>query len=491
MGDVTLGVELSGGTARGVALEERKGGWRLRWRGAVSGGGGRRELAERLLEELEASEVEPTGVAIALPPSPGTVYQTLQLPPLEGRELATVAGSELRREVGEDSVQGLEVRAWQFGAGRGDNTLAVGVPSEVLEGALAFGRGLGCPLLGITLPPLALHHGLLGMDALPPDRTVGIAYVGDQFGFVAYVREGTWVLIHHFPVPGDEPDTDGIVRETKQSFTFLRSRAPDAKLDRVILCGPGLPTDDLPARLEEELSDVGVREFSFPGSLDLEGLPHAADFVRRQGRDAVPLLLAARPRAAPVDYVPVSERLPRLRRRFLRRAASAVGAGLLLVAAHAGLAWSSGSDALDRAQRLEAQLSELGPRLERLEEERLRERSAVAALHLADVASQQATLGPAALRRLSTSVSEGVTVDSLALTLDGDGWIMRVDGRATGTRASEPRRRLNELLSGLQGATTFLDVRVSSQEMSRLPDGTFLLRFRVAGTLLDGRAAGG
>lgn len=491
MGDVTLGVELSGDTARGVALEARKDGWRLRWRGSVSGAGGRRELAGRLVEELRTAGIEPEGAAVALPASPGTVFQTLELPPLKGRELAKVAEDELRREVGEDPVEELEVRAWQFGGGQGGNTLAVGVPEGALGAGLAFGRELGTALLGLTLPPLALHHALLEADALAGDRAAGIAYVGDQFGFVAYVRGGRWILIHHFPVGGDGDGSDGIVREAKQSFTFLRSRAPEARLDRVILCGPGLPTDDLPARLEAELADADVREFTFPGSLDLEGLPHAADFVRRQGRYAVPLVLAAWPGATPLDWVPASERLPRLRRRFLRGTATAVGAGLLAVAVHAGAAWLSGSGAADRLQSLEAERSRMAPRLERMDEQRRRERSAVAALHLTRLADQQATLGPAALRRLSASVAEGATVDSLSMHLGREGWLLRVDGRATGSAASEPRRRLNELVSGLQGSPVFLDVRVGEQEMSRRPGGTFLLRFQVIAGLMDGRAEGG
>ncbi len=490
MADLTLGVQLSESTARAVALERLGDGWRVRWRGSVEGAGGREPLAGRLEEELAAAGIRPDSAALALPASPGSVYQALRLPPLQGQELDDVAGSELRREMGQDAVRGLEVRAWQYG-GTGDaNTLAVGVPSDVLEGALAFGGALDAPLRAVTVPPLALHHGFLELDALDAAEATGFIWVGDQFGFVAYVRGDRWILIHHFPVPPDEVGAEGIVREAKQAFTFLRSRAPEASLGRSVLAGPGLGDDDLPARLEEELAGTRVETFSFPGSLDLEGMAHGTEFLRRQGDYAVALLLAVRPEASPVDFLPVSAKLPRIRRRFLRRAAAAAGAGLLATALHAGLAWNASSSAGERLERLEGELSSLGPRLERVREERARGRSARAAFHLEGAAGQQAVLGPAALRRLSRAVGEGVTVDSLSWRAGGDGWTLRVDGRATGASASQARRRVSELLAGLGGSPVFLDVRSGDQEVTRLTGGDFQVRFGVEAVLMDGGSEG-
>lgn len=490
MGDVKLGIQLAEEGARGAALEAVGGGWRLRWRGEVEGGG-RETLANSVARELDAAGVAPDAVALALPASPGSVYQTLQLPPLRGEELATVAENELQREMGAETVEGLEVRAWQFGGREGANTLVVGVPSDMLAGALTFGEALGVPVLSVTVPPLALHHGLLALDGLDPDRATGLTWIGDQFGFVAYVRGARWILIHHFPVPPEEVGTEGLLREVKQSFTFLRSRAPDADLDRMILAGPGLGGDDLPSRMEQELAGARVETFSFPASLDLEGMPHGTEFLRRQGDHAVALLLAARPEASPLDFLPLSAKLPRIRRRFLRGAAAAVGAGLLAAALHAGLTWSSLSSAQERLERVEEELSALGPRLERLRQERTRERSARASLHLAGLAEQQSLLGPAALRRLSRAVREGITVDSLAWDAGAGGWTLRLEGRATGASASQASRRVSEMLADLQGSPIFLDVNSGDQEISRLPEGAFQVRFGIDATLLDGSPRGG
>lgn len=490
MGDVTLGVQLSEQGARAVALETAGGGWRLRWRARLEEAAGRASLADRVSEELAAAEVRPDTAAVALPASPGSVYQTLELPPLRGRDLSSVAGSELRREVGEDAVRGLEVRAWQFGGG-GANTLAAGVPSDVLEGALTFGETLGVPVRVVTVPPMALHHGLLGLDGLDDGGATGLTWVGERFGFVAYVRGARWILIHHFPVPPDEVGAEGVVRETKQSFTFLRSRAPDESLTRMVLAGPGLPDENLPARLAPELAGAEVETFSFPGELGLEGMAHGTEFLRRQGDYAVALLLAARPDGFPLDFLPASAKLPRLRRRFLRGAAAAAGVGLLATALHAGLAWSSLSEAGDRLDRLEGGMSSLGPRLEEVRRERTRERSDRAALHLAGLAEQQAVLGPAALRRLSRAVGDGITVDSLAWSADGDGWRLRIDGRTTGPSASRASRRVSELLSGLRASPVFLRVSAEEQEIGRLSGGAFQVRFGIEATLMEGTGGGG
>lgn len=490
MADLTLAVQLSGAVARAVVLEPVGDGWRVRWRGTVEGEDGRESLAVRLNEELAEAGVRPDRAALALPASPGLVYQSLRLPPLQGRELDSVAASELRREVGEETMSGLEVRAWQFGGADGPNTLAVGVPADVLEGALAFGGVLDAPVRTVTVPPLALHHGLLGLDELDTDRATGLAWVDDQFGFVAYVRGDRWILIHHFPVPPAEVGAEGVVREVKQAFTFLRSRAPEASLARMVLAGPGLEADDLPARLEAELTGTKVEAFSFPGPLDLEGMAHGTEFLRRQGDYAVALLLAVRPEASPLDFLPVSAKLPRIRRRLLRGAAVAAGAGLLAVVLHAGVAWSGLSSAGERLERLEGEMSSLTPRLERVREDRARQRSARAALHLTGMADQQAVLGPAALRRLSLAVREGVTVDSLSWSANGEGWILQVNGRATGPSASAARRRLSELLAGLESSPVFLEVRTGGQEVSRLPDGGFQVHFGVGATLMEGESDG-
>lgn len=490
MADATLGVQLGEDSARAVVLEPAGEGWRLLWRGTVSGASGRESLARRLGEELAEEGVEFGAASLALPASPSSVYQTLELPPLRGEELTEVARNELRREMGADAVRGLEVRAWQFGGAGRINTLAVGVPSEMVEGTLAFGRALETTLLGVTVPPLVLHRGHVEMEALEGGRATGLAHVDDQFGFVAYVLGERWVLIHHFPVPPDEVAVDGVVRETKQSFTFLRSRAPEAGLGRMVLSGPGLPEADLAARLEEELAGAEVDEFSFPAPLDLEGMAHGTEFLRRQGAYAVPLLLAARPEASPVDFLPASERLPRIKRRYLRGAAAAVGAGLLAAALHAGLAWRSASGVADRLSGLEEELASLGPRLERLRSERRTERAATAALHLRELADQQSALGPAALRRLSFAVGEGITMDSLRWRTDGDGWRMRMFGRATGGSSSEARRRLSGLLAELRSSPVFLEARAGDQQVRRLAGGAFQVRFAITARLMDGGTGG-
>lgn len=486
-----LGLELSPNGARAVLMETDAG--RMRWHGAVEAPGSPARLASALAEAAEGRLAEADEVAVALASSPAAVYQPLRLPPLTGDELREVAENELRRETGAEGLESLTVRAWRFGEDAGDapNTLAVGVPESEIGDGLALVDELEIAPVSLTTPAVALHRGLSAAGRVPSGSVTGIAHLGDQFGFVVYVEGDAWILLHHFPVTegGGRADAGELMREVKQSFVFLRSRAPGASLRSFLLSGPGLPGDDLALRVEESIPDVEVRSFAFEGHLDMEGVPYAGAFLEQQPAYAVPLLLAAGGTRLPVDFLPISYRLPRARREALRGGAVAGAVGAALVAAHAGLAWAGAAGAADREERAEAQLERLRPRVERMQrQERLRA-EATATGHLVALSRQQRLLTPAALRELSRRVPDAVVVDSLVAGSPSSEYALTLRGRSTGSTASAARESLNRWLAGLRGSPLFLEAAVRRQQMERTSDGEFRVNFTLEARLL-GQPAG-
>lgn len=484
-----LGVELGEGTARAAVLEAGSQGFHLRWY-ATFGFDDEEELASEIRESLAGAGLDPDSMAVALPPVPGTMYRPLQLPPLKGEELVQVAEGELRREVGQEDLRGLTVRAWQYGgeSGEGVETLAVGVPGPVVEGASRLVRSLGIDALVVSPPVSALHHGLLAAGDLDEEGLTGLAYLGDRYGFVAYVRGKEWILAHQFPT-GDA-DVDALLRELRQSFVFLRSRAPGAEVTDLVLCGPALPRGDFPASVEDAVTAAQIREYVFPEALKTEGIAHAGDFLRLQSRYVLPLTLAAHGEAVRLDFLPPSAHLPRIRRRLVRRAVTAGAAGLLLAAAHAGVLWWQGERARGELASAQARLADLRPRVERLEgEERLR-REATAVVHLASLSEQQRVLGAAALRGLSLATGDGLRVDSLQWDMGPGGLLLRVVGTAGGGNASTARFRLDTFLRNLRETPAFRSAEVVDQEIREVGEGRFEVNFAVRASLLGERGTG-
>lgn len=492
-----LALELTDGRVRGIVLGNAEGGGHLRWHGVLDGGGAE-SLARRLEEELGDGLGGVDEVLVALPSSPASVYHPLRLPPLGAGEMDSVVQNELRRQVGEESVTGLVVKAWQFeGRGEGPNTLAVGVPGDVVDASVRFARSLGGPpVTRLTTPPLALHHGLRREGRIPDEGVTGLAYLGDRFGSVSYVRGDRWILVHHFPVAAasvgaDPKSAEELVRDVRQSFMYLRSRSPGAELREMLLCGPGLPADDLALRAAEVLPDVHVGEFSFGGELDLEGVPHAGDFLSGQSAYAVPLLLAAYGQDLPLDFLPSSFRVPVVRRRLARRSGIAAAVGSAVVLAYAAAGWWTGETRESVGERLSGELAELRPRIEAVRRAERLQRELRAGRHLMEVGAQQHLLTPVALRELAAAAGEGVELDSVSLSLETDGYRLDAWGVAHAGTAAGARRALGAFQSALRASPVFLRVEVPEQHMEREGQGRFSVRFFARGTLLRAGSGGG
>lgn len=488
---VRLAIELLSGGARVVALESRrKEGHALVGYATVRDAEGPEELAEQLMQAASTADVKMEEAVLTLPLSLGAVYQTFELPVLKPEELRAVAERELEREIGEEARE-LEIRTWQYGeeAAGSPNTLVVGMPEDIVEIGHRFTDAVDIPVVHMSTTPTALYHGLWTAGELAEDSVTSLVYAGDESGFALYAHGKEWILLHPFPVPYEDELTEpgekasALVREVRQSFMYLRRRVPGAPLETCILAGPGLPAEDLTTRLQDVLPGAEVRNFTFPGRLELEGLASTGDFLDRQAAYAVPLLLSADPQRLPIDYLPLQARLPRVRERMVRDLVTAGTAGVLLVAGGWWLADDQLSRARDRQVTARAQLKEVEPQFARLQAARRLQGWINAAEQFRDLSGQQLVLGADLLPELSVAVTEAVTLDSLRWSLGASGLQVEMTGRAEAGSSGDVQTAFGEFLAGLRNSPLFL-APTAEQRTEQGPTGDYVLRFTVRSPLM-------
>ncbi len=399
-------------------------------------GGDAGALAASLADAIESMGGRGGELVLALAGF-GTAHHILTLPVADEEILRPIVGRELRRYYPKlddpviDFVRGAEVEG------------SSPRKQEVLVGAVP--RQLGVTLARtLAERKVTLHHVTVLPEVL---QTLFDTFDGSPDPAVMVLLMETGLLIgcfHHralrlFIEPPQDVhgrplrDPEAVTEQVERANLFLRQQFPTETVSRVLLAAPTGEYDAAESALRAELESDVVRMADAPaGSLAALGAALDADGPR------------------PLRLLPPEVRPRTPAERWTRRLATAA-AGVLMAAAvwWAGAGMTVARVEADRARSMEGRVrTELAwlNSVERTLEARRDHETRVTFL-------SGATDARAGTRRILAAVAaaapSGIRLDTLRVAREGDGWALRLSGRAEGGTSAEAVRAVDRLYRGI------------------------------------------